>query len=251
MSLARVRKHIRNLNPTLRNPPLLRTIPVVLSDSKARYIENIVNSEYHPDNKIVWWWKKGATAEDQLDFLEKNLENKFREFGSQHFTIYVWLGTCNVTVKSGQFIDIVSENNDSATQACKALRDIYKFLAKYSSIKVVFFEIPYFSIYLWNLHKGHPNPELYRHKDKILEGQIDKINKFVRETNLILRGNSPSFGLDLLKVRKHFGQRAVYSNNYGLYLDGVHPHPDLARLWLIRILVRVIEDCKNPDILLR
>lgn len=248
MSLARVRKHIQNLRPSLHNPPLLRSIPVILSDSKAKYLENISDWYSHPENKIFWWWQKGANTRDALVWLKDNLESQFQELGSQHLTLYVWLGTCDVTVKSGLFIDLRTESDDSVNDVCTAYKDLYKFLSNYPTVKLVFLELPYFSIYLWNLFKGHENPNLFRYKDKLLEAQIDKINKFVRETNLLLRGNSPNFGLDLLKVRKHFGQPAVYSYNYGLYLDGIHPHPDLARLWLIRVLVRIIEDCKNPDI---
>jgi hypothetical protein len=42
MSLSKVQKQIHNLDPKLREVSLLRKIPVVLSDSKAKYLENVV-----------------------------------------------------------------------------------------------------------------------------------------------------------------------------------------------------------------
>jgi hypothetical protein len=53
MSLSKVQKQIHNLDPKLREVSLLRKIPVVLSDSKAKYLENVVDFKRHPENKIL------------------------------------------------------------------------------------------------------------------------------------------------------------------------------------------------------
>jgi hypothetical protein len=47
MSLSKVQKQIHNLDPKLREVSLLRKIPVVLSDSKAKYLENVVDFKRH------------------------------------------------------------------------------------------------------------------------------------------------------------------------------------------------------------
>ncbi|CAG2255479.1 unnamed protein product [Mytilus edulis] len=248
MSLARVSKQVRNLEQRLHQAPLLRTIPVILSDSKAKYLANTIDWSSHPDNKIFWWWKSGADTETQFTWLKDNLESKIQELSSQHFTIYIWLGTCDLTEKTGKFIKLRSSNNERVNYICETYKQIYKFLSDYPTIKVVFLELPYYSIYLWNLFQQHPEPEQFRVQDRLLECQIAEVNKFIRETNILLRVHSPDFGLDLLKVRKHHGRPPVYSNNYGLYIDGIHPHPYLARLWLIRILLRIVEDCQNKDL---
>ena len=244
MSLTRVGKQIHNLDQILHQAPLLRTIPIVLSDSKAKYLEREVNWSKHPENKIFWWYEKGADTERQLNWLKSNLEQKFEELSSRHFTLYIWLGTCDLTEKSGKFIQLRSENNDRVKHVCDTYKEIYKFIANFPTIKLVFLELPYFSVYLWNLYKEHPEPEQFRAHNKLLETQIRAVNSFVKETNLLLRGHSPYFGLDLEKVRKQRGKPPVYSYNYGLYLDGVHPHPDLALLWLIRLCLIIIEDCQ-------
>ena len=140
----------------------------------------------------------------------------------------------------------MSTGNEQVQQICDNYKKIYKY---FPTVKLVFLEILFYSVFLWNLSTGHPQPEEFRETDKILEGQVSQVNKFIRETNLLLRGNSPNFGLDFQRVRKHANCAPVYSNNYGLYIDGIHPHPDLARLWLIRIMTRIVEDCKNTNLL--
>ena len=176
--------------------------------------------------------------------MKSNLERKFHELSSRHFTLYVWLGTCDLTEKSGLFIKLRSEGNDRVNHVCETYREIYKFIANFPTIKLVFLELPYFSVYIWNVKKRNSEPEQFRAQDKLLETQIREVNKFIRETNILLRGNSPDFGLDLEKVRKHGRREPVYTVNYGIYLDGVHPHPDLAVLWLIRLCLRIVDDCQ-------
>ena len=143
MSLTRVGKQIHNLDQILHQAPLLRTIPIVLSDSKAKYLEREVNWSKHPENKIFWWYEKGADTERQLNWLKSNLEQKFEELSSRHFTLYIWLGTCDLTEKSGKFIQLRSENNDRVKHVCDTYKEIYKFIANFPTIKLVFLELPY------------------------------------------------------------------------------------------------------------
>ena len=158
-------------------------------------------------------------------------------------TVYVWVGTCDLTDKTGSFIDLRSENYSAVNRLCAFYKQIYEYLSEYPTITCIFLELPYYSIYLWNITHQHSNPEQFRAKDKILEGQIDETNKYIRSLNTLMHRNSPDFGLDLEKCRKQKGKLPKYSLNYGLYLDGVHPHPDLAKLWLIRICLRLENDC--------
>jgi hypothetical protein len=46
-------KQIHHLDPKLHEVPLLLKIPVALSDSKAKYLENVVDFNRHPENKIL------------------------------------------------------------------------------------------------------------------------------------------------------------------------------------------------------
>jgi len=234
MSLSRVQKQIINLDVRQHNAPLLRTIPIVLSDSKGRYLQREVDPNRHPENKIFWWCNKGAKTECQFQWLKDNLLTKFEELSSEHLTIYVWLGTCDITHKIGDFIELTSVNNDSVNKICNSYKEIYKFLSGFPTIKVVFLELPFYSIYLWNLYRKHPNPHKYREQDKLLSNQISAVNSFIRETNTVLRAHSPNFGLDLEKCRKHRGKPTEYSHNYGLMQDGVQPHPKRAKVLPVR-----------------
>ncbi|CAC5426484.1 argG [Mytilus coruscus] len=166
MSLALVSKQVSNLEQRLHQAPLLRTIPVVLSDSKAKYLGNIVDWSSHPENKIFWWWKSGADTETQFPWLKENFESKIQELSSRHLTIYIWLGTCGLTEKSAKFIQLRSDNNDRVKHIiCDTYKQIYKFLSDYPTIKLVFLELSYYSIYLWNLFQQHPEPEQFRAQD--------------------------------------------------------------------------------------
>lgn len=222
----------------------LRKIPVVLTDSRGRNLEEQVDSSRHPENKIVWWYRRGKGAEEQFAWLKENLQPQFEHLQSNHLTIYIWLGTCDLTSKSGTFIDIRSESYTSVNQLCSFYKQIYDYLSQYPTISLIFLELPYYSIYQWNKQHDHPAPEPFREKDRILQDQIYETNKYIRSLNSLMHQNSPDFSLDLEKSRKPQNKRcAKYSLNFGLYLDGVHPHPDLARLWLIRICLRLENDC--------
>ena len=84
MSLSRVNKHIGNLSERLRHVGNLRKIPVVLTDSRGRNLEDQVNPESHPENKIVWWYRRGKGAEEQFSWLKENLQGQFGQVDDLH-----------------------------------------------------------------------------------------------------------------------------------------------------------------------
>ena len=61
MSLSKVQKQIHNLDPKLREVPLLRKIPVVLSDSTDKYLEKVVLinvyccKQFHSETFCIYW----------------------------------------------------------------------------------------------------------------------------------------------------------------------------------------------------
>lgn len=80
--------------------------------------------------------------------------------------------------------------------------------------------------------------------DRTLDRQVQIVNSFIRETNLIYRKTSPKFSMDLENSRKGWSTRARYFFRLSLlYLHGVHSIPHLARLWLLRICKLVTTDC--------
>lgn len=161
-------------------------------------------------------------------------------------TLYIWIGTCDLTTKTGHKIELRSEDFASVNRLCSLYKQIYDFLREYPTLTVIFLELPYYSIYHYNGTHEQPNLEQFRSQDKILQSQINEVNKYIRSLNSLMHKdiNSPNFGLDLEKPHKSVDKsKGTYSLNYGLYVDGVHPHPDLAKLWLIRLSLRFENDC--------
>jgi hypothetical protein len=76
----------------------------------------------------------------------ENLQEKLRILGINHITLYIWLGTCDLTVKSDQFIKICSENFSAVHCLCKGLKDIVDYIRQFPTITLVYLEIPYYSI---------------------------------------------------------------------------------------------------------
>lgn len=246
MSLAKVNKRIRDLSERL-DRGNLKKIPVLFTDSRGRNLENVVNPYKYPENKIHFWYSAGKGVKEQYKRLEQDLISKCQELGSNHLTLYIWLGTCDLTKKSdtGNFLELRTRNNVSVKHICDYYKKIHVFVRdKFPDINMVFLELPFYSIFLWNLHHGHPQPESFREDDSKLQEQVTSVNRFIHEINTIHHQNSPCFNHDLERNRKtRYQATAHYSSNFGLYLDGVHPHPDLAKLWLIRIALRLPNDC--------
>ena len=151
MSLVRVSKNIHNLSLRLHGTGNLKKVPIILSDSKGERLEAVVDLINHPENKIYFWYRKGKGVNEQYLWLKENLQEKLRILGTNHITLYIWLGTCDLTVKSDQFIKICSEDFSAVRSLCKGLKDIFDYIRQFPTITLVYLEIPYYSIYLWNL----------------------------------------------------------------------------------------------------
>lgn len=217
----------------------LRETPIVLSDSKARYLRDEVIRGVERD--IVWWFEGGATVEKQFKFLQENLEIELHRH--PRIVLYLWLGTCNLTVKDGGLIQLKSTDNSSANELITKFREIYAFVRGFPTVELVLLELPPYSIFENNKYKGCEDPK-YKEDDKKLNEQIGVVNTFVRETNLIYRKESPKFSLDIENTRKARNNHARYSFRFTtFYNDGIHPIPALARLWLLRICRRMVTDC--------
>lgn len=226
----------------------INSIPIVLTDSKGRYLEDEVYAGIEQD---IIWWANSAECKDQYDFLVQNLEGTLRQYPNKDIVLYIWLGTCDLTVKEGRFIYLRSKHSDSVRTVTNCFRDIYNFVRQFSRVRCVFLEIPPYSIYNWNWH--HRRGEYltpaalrgFRRDDKTLNRQVEEVNKFVRDTNRILHKNSPKFSLDLAGTRAGREEREIrfYYRFQALYIDGVHPCPVLSRLWLLQLVKLMSIDC--------
>lgn len=234
-------KKIRYLESTQTNYHLQYT-PVILSDSNDRYIENEVISR--AERKLEWWYDSSASANDQLQYLKDNIELKLQR--SPRIFLYIWVRTCDLTVKEGKYIKLKSKDNDTVRDLVKVYREIHAYLSDFPSVKLAFLEVPYYSIYHWNKYKDHPTPEQFIQDDFKLVSQIYQANSFIRETNILLRKYSPQINCDLENCRKDRWGHSRYTVNFAKFLkDGNHPGPTLGRLWVLRFCELSQRDCST------
>ena len=121
---------------------------------------------------------------------------------------------------------------------------MYHFVRQFGFVVyLVFIHIPVYSITHYNRYKNHNNPDIFSEQDFLLRQQIDIVNRYIDDTNRILHTFSPHLSHDLEKSKRNsvFSYRTKYSFNYNLYIDGIHPKPSLAKLWLAR-LCRLVHD---------
>ncbi|MCG7867917.1 MAG: hypothetical protein JAY74_16355 [Candidatus Thiodiazotropha taylori] len=238
MSDNRLQKYIdRPLIP----PGRLKRQCILISDSKGNYLKSHSDLIDQFGYFIDFQCRPGARFADYFCWLNLNLHKKVRQYGN--IVLYVWLGTCDLTCRKGRFVELRHTDDISAVLYLKNQINRYlKFVASFSSVKLVFLEIPPYSIVEWNKSKGHRNPGSFQSQDLILYERICHVNDYIQEVNETKTVNSPRFHLDLMKYRKRKGH-SIKSINYSPYKDGIHPKLTLARCWMKRIVSLVFKDC--------
>ncbi|CAC5371045.1 unnamed protein product [Mytilus coruscus] len=103
--ISKAEKNLTNLSPRLENVGTLKNIPVVLSDSKGRYLKD-QTVDKHPERKIVWWIHPGTTVQQNLQWLQEKAVKTFQDLGQIHITLFIWLGTCDLTFKTDEFLSL-------------------------------------------------------------------------------------------------------------------------------------------------
>ncbi len=167
MSLSKVNKKIWDLSERL-DRGNLRKIPVLFTDSRGRNLQNAANPYCYPENKIHFWYSSGKGVKSQYETLERDLNAKCQELESTHLTLYIWLGTCDLTEKQDSgFINLRSQTNVTiVNHISEYYKKIHRFVReKFPDINMVFLELPFYSIYLYNLYHGHPQPDIFRAAD--------------------------------------------------------------------------------------
>ena len=140
--------------------------PVFLSDSKGYRLQSQVDHNHSIERQIVWWNQSRATIEDQYNWLKSNLAAQLIQLGNIH--LLVWLGTCNLTTKTGNFIFITKRDDSEAENVIKYIDLIVNLIKTHHGSIVTILELPEYSITTHNRHKNHPNPDSCKHDDKLL-----------------------------------------------------------------------------------
>lgn len=246
MSVNRLQKYINKQTPPLTGSKQL--VPVLLSDSKGRYLEEQRQDaiDYH----IKFWYKGGRTTAEGLQWLQDNLSNKVGHL--DNLSVYIWLGTCDFTNydKDTKYITLQDNQEEAIKAATENLTACIELIKSYPSCKATILEIPPYSIYIWNRDKKHPEPNSFINEDSILARSIEQLNTNIRELNHRNRAISPIFAVDIshiqVKTTNNRHRRLADNYNFTLYKDGIHPDVLLARVWLRKLGRLAFRDCFSP-----
>ena len=235
-------KYINKPNPL---PPISSrtSVPILLSDSKGRYLRDVVSNRIQ--NDIKFYPFSGHTSSKTLQWVEENLASKVESYGN--VSLYVWTGTCDFTVKGSRQHLSVNPDPHVVTKFSQNLKAIKRHVKSFGhQACVTFLEVPIYSINRWNVAHGHDDTDPQTNID--LSTLLQDANLHVQHINDSMSKRSPKFTLDLLNTRRvgsgnRPGRRRAVIYDYDMYLDGIHPGPLLSKYWLRKIQENIQATC--------
>ena len=213
--------------------------PVIFSDSKGNYIQEWANNEF-VGRQIEWRTYRGATTRDLVTRIGDSLNTLISRHGKIH--IYLWSGTCDLTVKDGRYIKLRPNPDHILGQLTGELMSLEE-SATNRGFKITLLNVPNYSLVTWNSIKGHPNPTQFTADDIELRRRVQVINTVIDDINLRRDVRSPKFNADTERPHKHKNGLTQYTTNWSLYRDGVHPGPLLSQVWMRSICVEIQKGC--------
>ena len=243
MNIAKIEEYLLGTSDLDKDLPRRRTVPIVFSDSKGRYLENEAKRKNSNkiEQKIVWKHKGGRTALASIDWLRTQTINYRRYYGN--FELFIFLGTCDLTVKGSDGILHLPPDLEKIEE--KILKKFRNF-AHYARIKgfpVTFLEVPAMCMQEWNKQHGHENPQIFAADDTKLNSIIESLNKNIRRLNRENGKISPNFNAALLKTRKNKSKKKKYRPIFSLYCDGIHSGKKLSQYWLRKLAEIIKKQC--------
>ena len=212
------------------------------ASSKGNYVKPHSDILKSVNFDIEFACKAGGTFPYQFHWLKRNLPSRVSYYG--RVVIFVWLGTCDLTVKTDQYIDLKHGTEGEAVSAVTTyIQNFVSFAAQFPTVELYFIEIPPYSIVEWNRYKGHPSPSDFQAHDILLDRRVILINEVIKQVNDLKSFSSPRFRLDVQRYRKQQGGNQRRSINFNLFKDGIHPSPTLARCWMKRLVSKIIDFC--------
>lgn len=220
--------------------------PFIIADSKGEYIQEAITTEGLLNIRYIT--KRGWVVQQVIDWVEKNLKNQCESYKKK--TFYIWLGTCDLTElnRTTGYISLRHQLDANVRYLRRKFIELKTYiLENINQSKVIFLEVPPYSIQRWNKYKGHKQPETFADDEQTLQDQLYQLNRYIREINESEK-KSPKFEYDIRKISKRKGGVDEYYN-FNLYKkDGVHPNPQLSKLWLRRISTKILEYCYKDRI---
>ena len=159
--------------------------------------------------------------------------------------IYIWLGTCDLTIYDKPFIHLASESDDCYRHIIDTYHQIVELIKPHPGCSLTFLETPIYSVYEYIKAKGKSDTK-FKHQDNILLEQIQQLNTITWELTNSLNSISPCFSVDL--SRPHLKNSKTKQTlrdqyNYNLMKDGLHPDTNLSKVWLKKLFMQMIRDC--------
>lgn len=239
-------------------------IPVVFGDSIGKRLEQKVLQPLHKELKF--WCEGGRTTTKAVTWIDDNLETEIQLLDNHNkILLYVQVGICDLLTldKSTGYNTLKYIKTEEAVKDIKA--NYKKIINKLHEVspesKVTILPITFASIEIWNKHKKHKNPEIFRENDHTLEEQILAINKQITEINKDNGTKAPDLNVDLYRTSKR--QKKSYKGqpkperhgdtkprkyyNVSLLYDGIHPEPAVAGAWLAKITQLAIKNCWEEE----
>ncbi|CAG2190666.1 unnamed protein product [Mytilus edulis] len=141
---------IKKLNDYLKKPDLpikggKALTPVLFSDSKGNYLERQIRPGII--RVIKFWREKGRTTKRGVQWLRDNIATKIGQL--DNISIYVWLGTCDLTYYNykTKYIEQHPDPSEAIKDTVDNLNEIVKIVQNYPGCKVTLLEVPPISIY--------------------------------------------------------------------------------------------------------
>ena len=232
MSENRINRTIQDLESRIRGTNSSEHKIILISDSKGCYLRNqSFNIKGCPH--ITWLCKRGATLKDTYNWLKATVQRDERKFSNAQ--VYLWMGTCDLTTKSSnRCIELVNKYSRDIDYILTKYIEIRELLERANSI-VTFIDVPLYSIRHWNRAKGHPHPEAFVPDDELLRQQIQELNNNLQRLNQEKGLFYPNLNIDLT-ISRSKNHRTEYHTNWKLFLDGIHPKPIVAKVWLLKLI---------------
>ncbi|CAC5397495.1 unnamed protein product [Mytilus coruscus] len=184
---------------------------MVMEDRKKNMV---VELEMMVELEMAMELEMAVGLEMEVDMDGKVVHIKYVLFGSTYFDEKCVDGTWDLTSKDGKFISLKSRDNSNVNQLTKIYKEIHAFISDFPTLKLAFLELPYYSIFHWNAYKSRATPVPFKNDDYLLIEQIDAVNSFIRETNILLRKYSPKFNCDTQNCRKSSGSNPRYTYKF-------------------------------------
>ena len=206
--------------------------PLLITDSKGKTLENTLR-KFSPQTSLPFllWEQVSAGTEKLVDYVENEIGGAVRQYGP--LQIYFWAGTCDVTKKVGNKIELrYKDNQNQSLQVVgEQFNRLQTIVQGYPEVTLKFVEIPFIII---SKRNGESDPESLL-ADQRAENQVDSINLLIRQLNRNNTVNTLHFSSDCSKFRKSKGGPLRRSAIKVTLQDGVHPSHHTSLIWIRKL----------------